>query len=335
MSCLPPAHGPLLPNLHSLGWTSNDKHPESPLQVLPLISPSLRSLELVFCDTVKPIPHFCRAIEGIAGREDVRLASLRVNTITNNDINVAGALAFLLEIQTGLESVEICRFDVAGPVGKRIPLLPLLRHVEFNVRFDEEVEVRAFLENLAQGCPLIETLEIGMDTPSDEWPAEALQFQTIQPLLQLKSLKYLYLRYDWKIVIEDADVQSMGNAWPNLGNLTITSSAPISILSAFAQAFPSTLKDLTLTFNFPHPPTFDQDTPAFSSLPDLYIWVSSPLPPQMVSDVAAFLSWVCAPNTTISPPDDSTPKLWRRVEEVVEIGRRLQAAAVGRERRDR
>lgn len=287
--------------------------------------------------TIGPIPRFCRAVEGIAGRADVRLTHLSVNTHINDDAMASDALAGLLEMQTSLEHVVMGLFEVAGSIGQRLPLLPLLRYLEVSTNFEDVTEMEVFFENVARGCPLLETLRIEMDAASEELLGRALQFQILLPLLQARAIKVLglYVQYETAIVLQEADVTAMGKAWPKMEDLTISASVPVSTLSAFAGAFSSTLKHLTLAFTFPSTPTFDTLTPRFSSLENLSISVDVSLPPEMVPGVAAFLAWVCPATTVINMPGGKASKQWTKVKQIVDIGHKLQGAAVDRDRRDR
>lgn len=75
LSCLPPTHGPLLPNLQKLVWTGQCDDEFFP-QALPFISPSLRSLHVVTEGTLFAGAHMCLMIQGLAGRPDINLTDL-------------------------------------------------------------------------------------------------------------------------------------------------------------------------------------------------------------------------------------------------------------------
>lgn len=180
------------------------------------------------------MPHFLQAMEGLAGRADIRLTRFSVKIHVDDIAGVANACAMLLEAQSSLEHVEIYPWEAAGPFGQYLPRLRLLRKLKEQMIFNDETEIEVFCRNVAQGCPHLEAFDVDIETPTEDSPEVVLHFQTLKPLLQANQLKLLSVRYFFNILIRSDDVAAMGNAWPKMEHLRISSSTPISNLSTFA-----------------------------------------------------------------------------------------------------
>lgn len=185
-------------------------------------------------------------MEGIAGRADLRLTHLSVVTRMVDEADVAKACAVLLESQPSLASIEIYPWKAAGRFGQHLTGMRLLRNLGGQLVFNEESEIKSFFQNLAQGCPRLEIVDVNIESLVEDGPEEVLQFRTLQPLLQAKQMKLISVYSCFNaILIGNDDVTAMGKAWPKMESLRIPSSAPVSILSTFAHAFPSSLKYLS------------------------------------------------------------------------------------------
>lgn len=339
ISCLPLGHGPILPNITHIDWDCN--RPKSQFSffshILPLASPSLRSLYLAVRGHASLIPSFSHALEGLAGRTDVRISEIWVNYYLDQSPVSSQALAAFLASQTRLETVAVYHFTVSSPIGESLGRLKRLSSFRGGIFLGERFELEAFCTHLALGCPLLASLDLNLVRLSEveEERLEPLQFAPLKPLLLSTGLNNLSVNFDGGIVICCDDIADMGAAWTQLNLLAITFTTPISTLSEFARHFSPALQYLSLTATFPECPSFDASTPIFSSLEDLTITGS--VPPEMAADVAAVLSWVCPPTidfTFYGEHDARAEEVWKRVRDMAKIGHRLQTAAVERYKRD-
>lgn len=339
VSSLPPEHGPILPNLLHLEWTSSSDDDIIP-QVLTFISPSLQSLEVTAGGSPGDgdIGDVSRTLAEIANRTDIHLSRLVVGWEEADPVQFTAALIKLLGVQALITEFEIVRLESGGasPILAHLSQLPLLRRLAVEVWLDTELMLEDFLDQLTDACPkLVEALEIRIP----HGMATSTPFRSLSPLLRAKGLKELRIGIEGEIVVEEHDIAAMGAAWPHMRSLAIHSSPesnPISTLPLYALHFSSVLESLDLNFTTKDRPLYNENTPTFDSLRTLLI--GGELGRSMAADVASFLTWVC-PKAEIkhSSPWMESNDAWGTSEEewkdamvIVKAGRRLQEVTIRR-----
>lgn len=325
LSCLPSGHGPLVPNIRKLRWSgiAADSGP-FPLQVLPFLSSSLRSLRIGSDDEEALPTTLLRMIRGITGRPDLALSHLHLGRLYyDEDHDLQSAIGALLVAQSGLQSVALHNFEV-GPIAFGILSLPGLRELDVAMMRLSAEELETFLGNLASRCLSLETLHLLIYPTIDSEPP--FSFEVISPLLQARKLSKVTIRsaFGHSVPLQEAEIVAMGRAWPYLESLNVSGTIPISLLSLYAYNHPK-LVSLDAQLTFPgDDPVFDASTPTFRSLRNLHL--SGDPPKDRLLDIGAYLSWVCIPATSIK----WSSKHWGAIEKAVQLGRGLQDATATR-----
>lgn len=328
LSCIPSGHGPLLPNVKGLIWSSC--HDDRFLQVLPFASSSLRTLWIVSETNTREGPSICQMFQGLAGRPDLRLKRLVIVLEIDEDPGLPSGIASLLLAQSRqLEDIHTGYIGAGpqSPVALALLVLNQLRTLDTALGCANPVELETFLSKLSAGCPMLEDLNLCLSVTT---PPDPLPFRVISPLLQVKNLMKLRLRSENGLLILEEDIAKMGKAWARMQDLYIPCPTPIATLSLYAQHFSQELRTLIVNLNFPKCPVFDASTPTFPSLHTLT--VTGDPPQAWLAQIAAFLCWVCGPKTNIDYRDfhDRTRARWRSIKDIVQVGRRLQEATVSR-----
>lgn len=326
LSCLPANHGPLLPNLQKLTWAGSCSDAFLP-QVLSFLTPSLQFLHVYTDDERCSYEARCRTIRGIAGRPDLKLSYLHLGLDIDDDRDVAAALASLLKAQKSLQCIDLPAFNAASPIAIALSGLQQLRELDTTMHFSSPSSLESFLSALAGGCPALKTLRLIIYGESAD-DLLTLSFGSITPLLRARMLSNLRLYHRQTISLQGTDIVALGEAWPRMESLNISAAVPISLLPNYAESFPK-LTSLNIKLTFPEMPVFDPSTPAFRSLRKLYL--SGEPPEQGLPGIGAFLSWVCPLTTTIYRSNyGAAASRWDVITETMEVGHRLQTAAVSR-----
>lgn len=332
LSCLPFNHGPLLPNVRELTWTSY-RGDEFYTQALSFLSPPLHTLRICSEDDESaPTPRL-HMIQGLAGRPDLNLSRLDLHIDLEDHSSLSSATASLLKAQEQLQNVALRQFHLSGPIARALPNLPGLRELSASVVFTDSHQLGVFFSNLAAGCRALEGLRLRIHPPSDSDPLE-LSFRPIAPLLQMYALSALHLtgphypENACTISLQETNIVAMGEAWPYMKHLELSSPTPISLLPIYAKCFQA-LESLRITLILHPASNFNMSTPKFRSLRKLSI--EGNLSRTGGPAIAAFLSWLCPAKTKFDHLGNGTrhSAQWAALIEMVRIGHQLQEATAG------
>lgn len=327
LASVPASHGPLLPNIDELEWSSFETQDFMGF-VIPFVSTSLRLLYMANRSTEQTGLPIRRTIGLLATMPNISLSDFTLDDTAEDDPSLPEAVALLLNSQTSLTSLTLyCRGVTAqSPVTISISHLHQLRHLHTSLQFSTLADLERALSSIVIGCPLIERIVLTVKTtPEIEQP---LHFQAFKTLLGVGHLRYLSLDYGGKILVEDQDIARMGQSWPQIEVLSLHSAIPISSLAIFAQYFSPTLHTLQLPLTCPNPPLFSDQTPRFHSLQNLTPF--GDIPQEMEVAVGAFLSWVCPAGVKIRHASSwmsTADSGWNRIVQIMEAGHHLQEAS--------
>lgn len=138
---------------------------------------------------------------------------------------------------------------------------------------------------------------------------QAIDFSTLQPLLQCRELEVLEIADRKPMMITGTDVHEMAAAWPNLRRLDLTPEPidavaanvgnPLSLLNYFAASFGHSLTTIGLFFKIDRADIVEHR--GFDVLPSLSTFVvgSSLITQADIIPVAAFLGGICGPGLVL------------------------------------
>lgn len=292
-------HGqPLLPNLRELTWASC-YNPRSMLDVLNLVSPTLKTLHLLIDNFIAAeSPLLAEVFDGLLATPDLQLETFDFN-VRRAHPHVEQALFRFLQAQPGINTLTLLTYHFSRQMTSAIGTLHNLRNLDLSwimVDITDE-DVNEALQQLRGSCPLLRclTLKWGFDPKED--PKEF----DFEPLLGCGwDLEELELKRGRGLKMSSTDLRRMGETWPNLRRLHVywmhfspADPVPLGLslsdLNVLATSFPK-IENLYLILNcdeedLAEPPTLA----SFNHLQTLYAseWI---IPETKVNQVAAYLA---------------------------------------------
>ncbi|KAG8888363.1 hypothetical protein FRB98_007758 [Tulasnella sp. 332] len=307
-------------NLNLVRLGLDVKYPASviskPLSELYQQQKSLRSIDLPPFYGTKEIVAALGGLESLEemGSWEIQNLDFRENWGANHWVFLEDTFRSLTRFEMDnsfQEAAEIIRFNTPTR----------LSHIRLQIyQQATNYQLKYFLSVLATCCPLLKKLELHLYTrPAlfpDEGPnsgQETLLFESLQPLLRCPEVEFFEIVHNRPMILFEQNVAAMAAAWPRLSTLSITPdptdlptsdsndtpTTPLSILHAFSQHFPTSLKRLCLFMKI-HPTELKRSrglSHRFSGLKQLN--VGRTIPKGDLMHIVGFLCDICPPDADV------------------------------------
>ncbi|KAG9031766.1 hypothetical protein FS837_002902 [Tulasnella sp. UAMH 9824] len=294
----PPSTPYVLPRITEIDWTET-REAEWLLQLIPLLSPSLKSFTLkMMSDRLRSVTDARLVLRHLAFLPGLKLEQLRARWLDSAPI-LDDAVCDVLNCQGEfLKSFCHQSFNLDERLGTSLSQLPRLVSLELkfsNVTKRTDKDFYAFTDLLASKCHGLQAIRF-------RTPPELRQlswFSAFQPLTRIKGLREIHLECG-ELDLKEQDLLEMGRSWRTLAALGFPNSwIPLPWFAAIANHFSSTLEGINVDIRVPEDLDHDSTILATfsSSLKRIsYIEMASS---DALKAVCSFLCRLVAPGTVV------------------------------------